>query len=79
MLVTPALCYNEVHMNSGEGVIHLAKGDKVQLYGPTLTRMLQEGLVVKAEYDGFLNNEIVVVEYNEKDANWRPVGTRISR
>lgn len=72
MLVTTAPGMGDLLVNDGRVFISLKAGEKRQLFGNTLTTLLQKGLVVKAEYADFQNNETVVVEHKE-ETGWRPI------
>lgn len=78
MLVQLAGGLTELHLNTGHGRFDLSAGEQVQMDRLEAFEMIKQGLLVKAEYQGFDNDEIIVVEFKD-EIGWRPVGRKVKR
>lgn len=78
MLVEVSKNIAEVTVSNGSQFLTLKAGEKIQLYGDLLMRLLREGIVCKTDYPEIANNEIVVVKHSN-DHGWKPIGQKVKR
>ena len=73
MLVTCKPGLREICFNKDGRYISIKEGEKVELDNALALPFIQSGALVKAEFPGIVNDEVITVEFKD-DMSWRPIG-----